>query len=103
MRRKKQFEIEGAVLEVPLFYGRLAKLDVARSPDLFRHLVYIPDGYRVMETIADTCPRADLHPGVCQDCGACNFYRRQEDPPLGVCHREAIRRKAPPEGKGAAA
>ena len=90
MRRKKQFEIEGAVLEVPLFYGRLAKLDVARSPDLFRHLVYIPDGYRVMETIADTCPRADLHPGVCQDCGSCNHYTQLDDTWIGVCHSKAM-------------
>lgn len=93
MRKTKRFEIEGAVLEVPLFYDRLAKMDIERFPDLLRHPVYTPEGYRVMITIEDACPHADLQSGgVCQDCGSCNHYAQLDGTWIGVCHSPAMRR-----------
>ena len=101
MKKTARFEIEGAVLEVPLVYDRLAKMDIERFPDLLRHPVYTPEGYRVMITIEDACRHADLQPGIYKDCGSCNHFHQQPDSQLGVCHCEAMRR-AERTGRGQA-
>lgn len=103
MRKTTRFEIEGAILEVPLYYDKFAKMSIERYPDLLRHPVYTPEGYRVMITIEDACPHAEMvnDAPLSIDCGACKHYRQAPGTLLGVCHCEAMRRKASPEGKGA--
>lgn len=95
MRKTKRFEIEGAVLDVPLYYDKLAKMDIERYPDLLRHPVYTPEGYRVMITIEDACHHAEMVDDAPSsiDCGSCKFYRQQKNSLLGVCHCEAMRRE----------
>ena len=93
MRRTKRFEIEGAVLEVPLFCDKLSKMDIPRYPDLLRYPVFTPAGDRVMLTIEDACSHADLQPGIYRDCGSCKHFKQADGMMLGVCHNPAMRRQ----------
>ena len=92
MAKTRRHEIEGAVLDVPLRYDQRTGRELEEYPDLQAHPVYTPAGERVMLTVEDACPHADLQPGVCQDCGACRLYRQIDGTFLGVCHSPAMRR-----------
>ena len=97
MKKTTQVELEGLTLEVPLKWDDLSGMYLEDYACVWQNALYTPDGYRVMITIEDACPHADLQPGIYKDCGSCNFYRQKPNSQLGVCHCEALRRKEPDE------
>lgn len=93
----KSVEVEGAVMELPYVWHEDCSQYLLTYPNLAETPAYTPDGYRLMLTFEDACPHAALEPGIYRDCGSCRHYRQAEDSLLGVCHCEALRRKAPDE------
>ena len=99
MAKTARFNIEGAVLDLPLRYDAASKMEVEIYPDLLENPVYTPSGERVMLTIEDACEFGkplDDEPR-CIDCGSCRYYRQSDDCLLGVCGNEKMRR--PIEGE----
>ena len=93
VKKTIQVELEDLTLEVPLKWDKLSEMYLPDYASVWENALYTPEGYRVMITIEDACPHADLQPGLDRDCGSCNFYRQNPDSQLGVCHCEAMRRK----------
>lgn len=87
-----RIELEGLTLELPLHFDELSGQLLPDYAGVWENAIYTPEGYRVMITIEDACPHADLQPGIYKDCGSCNYFRQQPDSLLGVCHCEALRR-----------
>lgn len=94
MEKTTQVELEGLTLEIPLKWDELSEMYLPDYASVWENALYTPEGYRVMITIEDACPHADLQPGIYKDCGSCNFFRQKLNSQLGVCHCEAMRRKA---------
>ena len=90
--KTKTVVIGGTVLELPLRWNQRAQMYIEQYPDLLTRPVYTRSGERIMLTIEDACPQADLEEGGV-DCGACRHFRPVPGTLLGVCRNE--KRPAP--------
>ena len=93
MAKTRRHEIEGAVLDIPLRYDERTGREIEEYPDLLREPVYTPAGERVLLTIEDACPLAELRADGMRDCGSCRHYRQAPDALIGVCGHPALRRR----------
>ena len=93
MAKTRRHEIEGAVLDVPLRYDQRTGRELEEYPDLISRPVYTPAGERVMLTVEDACPLAELRADGMRDCGSCRHYRQAPDALIGVCGHPALRRR----------
>ena len=92
MKKTRRHIIEGAVLDIPLHYDERTGLEIEEYPDLMSNPVYTPAGERVLLTIEDACPDAELCEDGMRDCGSCLYYRQAPGTLLGVCGHEKKRR-----------
>lgn len=95
MRKTRQYNIEGAIINVPQHYDEISSMYLDVLPDFLVTPVYTPTGERVMLTVEDACQygkKAEKSEGRCIDCGSCKFYRQTEDTLLGVCRHPKMRR-----------
>ena len=92
MKKTRRHNIEGAVLDIPLRYDERTGREIEEYPDLLREPVYTPAGERVLLTIEDACPLAELRADGMRDCGSCFYYRQVPGTLLGVCGHEKRRR-----------
>ncbi len=93
MAKTRRHEIEGAVLDIPLRYDERTGRELEEYPDLISRPVYTPAGERVMLTVEDACPLAELRADGMRDCGSCRHYRQAPDALIGVCGHPALRRR----------
>ena len=93
MKKTRRHNIEGAVLDIPLRYDERTGREIEEYPDLLREPVYTPAGERVLLTIEDACPLAELRADGMRDCGSCLYYRQAPGTLLGVCGHEKRRRE----------
>ena len=93
MKKTRRHNIEGAVLDIPLRYDERTGRELEEYPDLISRPVYTPAGERVMLTVEDACPLAELRADGMRDCGSCLYYRQAPGTLLGVCGHEKRRRE----------
>lgn len=92
MEKTRQYNIEGLVLEIPLYYDELTGREIEVFPDFIEHPVYTPAGAPVLFTGEDACEYGEAMGGTrCIDCGSCRFYRQVQGTLLGVCGHEQKR------------
>ena len=93
MKKTRQHDIEGAILDIPLRYDEQTGLEFEEYPDFLEHPVYTPAGERVMLTIEDACPHGEPADGdsACVDCGSCRYYRQTPGTLFGVCGHARMR------------
>lgn len=91
--KEKLVHIEGAEIKVILKYDRKSKKFLESYPDLIVHPCYTATGDRIMLSIEDACPYADLKPGIYKDCSSCRMFEQQTESLLGICRNEKMRRK----------
>ena len=97
--KTRRYDIEGAILEIPLYYDADAEKYMEDYPDFLEHPVYTPAGCPILFTGEDACPYGEAADGSpCIDCGSCRHYRQASHTWIGVCGHEKKRRS--PEHKG---
>ena len=92
MEKVNRYAFEGEVIEVPVRWDAALRREAEDYGDYYDGPVYTPAGERVLLTIEDACPHADLQPDGMEDCGSCNYYRQTPGTLLGVCGHPALRR-----------
>ncbi len=90
MTQRRQYEIEGVVLDVPLQYDQKAKCYIEDYTFWLEEQRYTAAGHPIMFAGEDACTFAqEATPGGCPDCGSCRFYRRAGDHTwIGICKYE---------------
>ena len=97
MEKTRIYDVDGAILEIPLRYDELAQMYVEDYPDFTENPVYTPKGYPILFTGEDACQYGEpVDEGPCIDCGSCRFYRQIPEAWIGVCGREERRIKQKP-------
>lgn len=95
MEKTRRYNIEGAILNIPLRYDKLSRMEIEEYPDFLEHPIYTPAGYPLMLTCEDACSHAETVGGeLCIDCGSCRFYRQAPNTLIGVCGHEKMRRSS---------
>lgn len=93
MKKAKKYDVEGAVLTIPLRYDENAGRYMEVYPDFIKDPVYTPEGHPIMLTLEDACAFGEKknanEPLV--DCGSCRFYRQMQNTLIGVCGCEKKR------------
>ena len=88
MKKTRQHDIEGAILDIPRATTNRPGWSSRSILTFWSTLVDTPAGERVMLTIEDACPYAKLKEGGMRDCGSCIYYRQAPGTLLGVCGHE---------------
>ena len=87
MEKTKNYNVEGAVLTIPLRYDENAGRYMEVYPDFIKEPVYTPEGHPIMLTLEDACVFGEKknanEPLV--DCGSCRFYHQLPNTLIGVC------------------
>ncbi len=88
--KSRHYEYEGAVLDVPLYYDRLADMYIEEYRDFKENPVWTSDGYPLTHAAEDDCPCGDWdEPQEFHDCGSCRYFSLiASDTLIGVCRRE---------------
>ena len=55
MEKTKNYNVEGAVLTIPLRYDENAGRYMEVYPDFMEHPIYTPEGHPIMLTLEDAC------------------------------------------------
>ena len=101
MEKTRVYNIEGAVLEIPLRYDEQSGMYIEVYPDFAEQPVYTPEGNPILFTGEDACRYGEAADGAaCVDCGSCRFYRQTPGTWIGVCGREEKRKKRKQTGRG---
>lgn len=94
MNKVNRYELEGAVIEIPLRWDERSKKEIENyGPFLERSPLYTPAGRPILLTIEDACPYAEMvdNDPFSIDCGSCVHSRQPPDSLLGVCYNEKMR------------
>ncbi len=93
MGEARRYDLEGAILHIPLYYDEKTGQYLEDYPDLSENPVWTPQGYPVMFVGEDACEHAEaIGERRCVDCSGCRHYRRHsEHRLLGVCGNEKNR------------
>lgn len=86
MAKTVGYELEGAVLEIPLRWDELARKDIEDyGPFLEESPFYTPAGCPILLTIEDACPHAEMvdNDPTSIDCGACKHFWQPPRLPAG--------------------
>ncbi len=95
MKKSRRYELEGVVLDIPLYYDETTHMYYEDYPDLIKKPAWTEAGYRVMFVGEDACRYAESkNERRCVDCSGCRHYRRTDEHMLiGVCGHEKNRKK----------
>ena len=92
MKKTRRYDIEGAILEIPVYYDVRTEKYMEDYPDFLENPVYTPDGCPILFTGEDACSYGEAADGSpCIDCGSCRFYRQASHTWIGVCGHEKNR------------
>ena len=98
MNRVNRYELEGRVIELPLYWDEHSKKEI-ENYGLFleQSPIYTPEGRPIFLTIEDACPYADMvdDDPLSIDCGSCIYFRQPSGSLLGVCHNKKMRFGSP--------
>ncbi len=90
MEKTKKYNVEGALLTIPLRYDEKSGKYMEVYPDFINNPVYTPEGHQIILTLEDACAFGEqkdtAEPLV--DCGSCRFYRQAPNTLIGVCGHE---------------
>ncbi len=102
MEKKRHYEFEGVVLEIPLRYDALSGMYIEMYPDFISNPVRTPEGYPVLFSGEDACSYAEADDGgECLDCSSCRFFRPAASHTwIGVCGHEKKRWCSSPKSDG---
>ena len=95
MEKKKQYQIEGASLTIPLQYDQQSGKYMEIYRDLIENPVYTATGHPIILTVEDACDfgeQKDQNEPLI-DCGSCKFYEQLPNTLIGVCMHEKRRMK----------
>ena len=99
MKKVNRYEIEGAILDLPVYWEERSQKYLEDYSSLIENPVCTPEGRPILLTIEDACrysePAEGDEPG-CIDCGSCVYFRQPRGSLLGVCHKEKMRYGAKP-------
>ena len=93
MEKVKRYEIEGTILDIPMYWEERSQKYLEDYSGLIENPAYTPEGRPILLTIEDACPHAvmvDDDPASI-DCGSCIYFRQPAESILGVCHNEKMR------------
>ena len=97
MEKTRIYNIEGTIMEIPLYYDEQARRYIELYPDFTQNPVYTPEGHPILFTGEDACPLGETaERGHAVDCGSCRFYRQQPGSWIGVCGRKKRRHEEDP-------
>ncbi len=87
MHQRRQYTVEGLVIDVPLRYDKQSDKYLEDYMAYMEKTVFTPGGAPVMFAGEDACEYAEeATPGGCPDCGSCRHYKRAgEHTWIGVC------------------
>lgn len=91
--KRRRYEVEGAVRDIPLRWKERAGTCLEQYPDFEEPPVYTPQGEPLRLTCDDACPDAVLPDNSYRECGSCQLFRLHSESLLGVCGHPAHRRK----------
>ena len=89
--KHKRYDVEGAVLDIPLQWNDRAGKYLEQYPDFEETPVYTPEGFPLRLTCDDACPDAVLPDNIYRECGSCQLFRLHSESLLGVCGHPAHR------------
>ena len=92
MEKRRQYEIDGLILDLPLRWDEATQQIIQDYSPVIDHPPCTPAGRPILLTIEDACPQADLEEGGV-DCGACRHFRPVPGTLLGVCQNEKRKKK----------
>ncbi len=98
MEKAKRYEIEGAILDIPVHWDERSQQYLEDYRGLIETPAYTPEGRPILLTIEDACRYSSPAAGEarCIDCGSCAYFRQPHGSLLGVCHNETMRSGAKP-------
>ncbi len=102
MEKVKRYEIEGTILDIPMYWDEHSQKHLEDYSSLIENPAYTQEGRPILLTIEDACrysEPADDEPR-CIDCGSCAYFRQPHGSLLGVCHNEKMRSGAKPAQTG---
>ncbi len=87
MDKKRRYEIEGLVIDIPIYESEGTGKVIERYPDFIENPVFTPRGHRVLFCGTDSCPLSEeSSPGGCPDCGSCRHFKlAAEQTWFGIC------------------
>ena len=78
MNKVNRYELEGRVIELPLYWDKHSKKEIENyGPFLEQSPIYTPEGRPIFLTIEDACPYADMvdDDPLSIDSGSCIYFR----------------------------
>ncbi len=99
MEKVKRYEIEGTILDIPMYWEERSQKYLEDYSGLIENPAYTPEGRPILLTIEDACRYSEPAEGEprCIDCGSCVYFRQPRGSLLGVCHNEKMCSGARPE------
>lgn len=93
MEKAKRYEIEGTILEIPVYWDERSQKYLEDYSGFIAHPVCTAEGRPILLTIEDACQYADPvdDEPTSIDCGSCRYYRQFPGTLLGVCGHESKR------------
>ncbi len=90
MEKMRRYNIEGLILDIPLYYDEQADMYIENYPDFIGNPIRTPNGHRVLFSGTDACPfGSDENDGDCLDCGACKYFKKAAERSwIGICTNE---------------
>ena len=92
---KKRYCLDGAEINVSLYYDEMAGRYLEKLPDLAQHPVYTTHGWLCVTAVQDACAFAEDNEDSdlpCLDCGSCRFYSPEHPTELiALCRHESNR------------
>ncbi len=87
MDKTRKYEIEGLIIEIPIYEDEKTGKIIEVYPDFIETPVLTAMGHRVLFCGTDACAIAvEAYPGGCLDCGSCKYFKRAaEHTWFGVC------------------
>ncbi len=90
MTEKRRYDLEGLVIDIPVYFDEKANVYIEDYPDFIKDPIWTPKGHRVFFSGMDACALSEERtPGGCPDCGSCKFFKRAaEHTWFGYCINE---------------
>ncbi len=100
MAETRRYELDGIVVDIPIYYDDQAKMYIEDYPDFIENPIWTASGYRVLFSGTDACKHAEeTNQGGCSDCASCKFYESAaEHTWFGMCkHKKNNKAKFDPK------
>ena len=99
MEKRRQYEIDGLILDLPLRWDEATQQIIQDYSPVIDHPLCTPEGRPILLTLEDACPEGEWREGAAvenpagMDCGACRHFRPVPGTLLGVCQNEKRKKK----------